>query len=110
MRRPHQLNRREALRLGFQSLGVLAVGPKLIACGGPANVPPVLVSNLSNIGPLGEPDRNGVRLPEGFTSRIVGFSGEAVLGEGSYVWHQAPDGGACYPTEDGGWIYVSNSE
>ncbi|WP_308104872.1 alkaline phosphatase PhoX [Actinocorallia sp. API 0066] len=26
-----------------------------------------------------------------------------------YVWHSAPDGGACFPDGDG-WIYVSNSE
>jgi secreted PhoX family phosphatase len=28
----------------------------------------------------------------------------------SFVWHAAPDGGATFPTGDGGWIYVSNSE
>ncbi len=27
-----------------------------------------------------------------------------------YIWHSAPDGGACFQTNDGGWIYVSNSE
>ncbi|MBL4711648.1 MAG: DUF839 domain-containing protein, partial [Gammaproteobacteria bacterium] len=27
-----------------------------------------------------------------------------------YLWHDAPDGGACFVTNDGGWIYVSNSE
>ena len=28
----------------------------------------------------------------------------------NYAWHAAPDGGSCFPTADGGWVYVSNSE
>ncbi|MFJ7999130.1 alkaline phosphatase PhoX [Streptomyces sp. NPDC096310] len=59
-------------------------------------------------GALGAANANGVRLPTGFTSRIVARSGQTVT-DTSYTWHNAPDGGACYP--DGtGWIYVSNSE
>ena len=27
-----------------------------------------------------------------------------------YTWHMAPDGGACFPMPDGGWVYASNSE
>jgi secreted PhoX family phosphatase len=27
-----------------------------------------------------------------------------------HVWHHRPDGGACFATDDGGWVYVSNSE
>ena len=50
-----------------------------------------------------------MRLPEGFTVRIVARTGQAVLPDG-YVWHGWPDGGATFATEDGGWIYVSNSE
>ena len=60
-------------------------------------------------GPLRPPDRNGVALPEGFTSRVVARSRNLVTGT-DYQWHDAPDGGACFPTDDGGWIYVSNSE
>jgi len=67
------------------------------------------MSNLVNLGPLQAADANGVRLPAGFTSRIVARSGMAPLA-GSMPWHNAPDGGACYPTGDGGWVYVSNSE
>ncbi|ROO84095.1 uncharacterized protein DUF839 [Actinocorallia herbida] len=62
-------------------------------------------------GPYGGPagaDANGVRLPAGFTSRVVARSMQAVGGTG-YVWHAAPDGGACFPDGEG-WIYVSNSE
>lgn len=55
------------------------------------------------------PDANGVRLPPGFTSRIVARSGETAA-RGGYVWHPAPDGGACYATPDNGWVYACNSE
>lgn len=66
-------------------------------------------SNIGNLGPLGEPDENGLRLPAGFTSRVVARSGMPV-GTSDYVWHNAPDGGAVFTVDDGGWIYVSNSE
>ncbi|BCL20280.1 alkaline phosphatase PhoX [Streptomyces tuirus] len=59
-------------------------------------------------GPLGSPDANGIRLPAGFTSRVIARSGQRV-GTTSYTWHNAPDGGACY-ADGTGWIYVSNSE
>ncbi|MGA5202672.1 alkaline phosphatase PhoX [Streptomyces variegatus] len=59
-------------------------------------------------GPLGAPDANGIRLPGGFTSRVIARSGQRV-GTTSYTWHNAPDGGACY-ADGTGWIYVSNSE
>jgi hypothetical protein len=58
-------------------------------------------------GPLGDPDDAGVRIPAGFTARVVATTGALV---GLYPWHPAPDGGACFPMTDGGWIYVSNSE
>lgn len=53
------------------------------------------------------PDANGIRLPEGFRSRIIAHSGQTIFG---YDWHAAPDGGATFASPDGGWIYVSNSE
>ncbi|WP_018636907.1 alkaline phosphatase PhoX [Parafrankia elaeagni] len=59
-------------------------------------------------GPLRAPDSNGVALPPGFTSRVVARSREIVPGTG-LSWHDAPDGGACFPAGNG-WIYVSNSE
>ncbi|MBQ0911695.1 MULTISPECIES: alkaline phosphatase PhoX [unclassified Streptomyces] len=59
-------------------------------------------------GALGAPDANGIRLPAGFTSRVIARSGQKVAGT-SYTWHNAPDGGACY-ADGTGWIYVSNSE
>ncbi len=60
-------------------------------------------------GPLGPPDENGVRLPEGFRSRLVARGDEVVPGTG-YRWHLASDGMASFPREDGGFVLVSNSE
>jgi secreted PhoX family phosphatase len=65
-------------------------------------------SGPSPYGPLQPADRRGLRLPPGFTSRIVARSGRPV-GTTGYVWHGAPDGGACY-ADGAGWIYVSNAE
>lgn len=71
---------------------------------------PKLVSNIAAVGPLDPADANGIRVPPGFTARIVGKTGQKVLPDKPYEWHAAPDGGATFPTVDGGWIYVSNSE
>lgn len=112
------LSRRQFLRYTLYTSGALA----LTGCdgvsapvAGPDPVPPPAgttrrVSNLPNVGPLLEPDANGVRLPAGFSSRIVAIEGEPPVAGGSYRWHLDPDAGACFPTADGGWIYVSNSE
>jgi len=62
----------------------------------------------ASIGVLQAPDANGVRLPVGFTSRIVAHAGRRIAR--GYRWHFYPDGGATFATDDGGWIYVSNSE
>ncbi|MDP9795055.1 secreted PhoX family phosphatase [Catenuloplanes nepalensis] len=59
-------------------------------------------------GALQAADANGIALPAGFTSRVVARSRQAVPGT-SYVWHDAPDGGAVIPNGSG-WIYASNSE
>lgn len=63
----------------------------------------------SPYGPLGEPDAFGLRLPAGFSARRLAVSGRSVAGTG-HRWHFAPDGGACFPATDGGWVYVSNAE
>lgn len=59
-------------------------------------------------GPLLPADGNGLELPAGFSSRVVARSGRPV-GPTGYVWHAAPDGGACFTHADG-WTYVCNSE
>jgi sugar lactone lactonase YvrE len=56
------------------------------------------------------PDANGLLLPAGVTSRVVARSGRRPAPGSPYLWHDAPDGGATFPTPDGGWVYVSNSE
>ena len=70
--------------------------------------------SLKNLGDLARPDANGIRLPAGFHSRRVAVSGSRVAlsggGTSGYRWHSAPDGGACFGTDDRGWIYVSNAE
>ncbi|NNC37929.1 MAG: DUF839 domain-containing protein [Hyphomonadaceae bacterium] len=78
----------------------------------PPTSPPVTtgISQLDDIGPLLEADPNGVRLPVGFTSRIVARSGEAPTPQSDYIWHDAPDGGAVFELANNGWVYVSNSE
>jgi secreted PhoX family phosphatase len=55
------------------------------------------------------PDANGLVLPPGFTSRVIGRTGEAVPGT-SYVWPTAPDGMGTFATPGGGWILVVNAE
>jgi hypothetical protein len=59
---------------------------------------------------LSEPDTNGIRLPPGFSSRIVARSGARPLPGSAYRWHPSPDGGECFAAPNGGWVYVSNSE
>ena len=104
---PFNNRRREFLRLGFLGIGGYICNHCLfnprfaLAASGDH------IAGLGNIGPLGKPDQNGIRLPRGFGSRIIAVSGQPVI---NYPWHAAPDGGACFSTEDGGWIYVSNSE
>ena len=59
-------------------------------------------------GPLQAADANGIQLPAGFTSKVIARSRQTVPGT-SYVWHDAPDGGAVFANGTG-WIYVSNAE
>ncbi len=96
------MKRRNFLRAAVVGAGVTAFGNTLTpsAMAAPAQNGP------SPYGALQAADANGIRLPAGFTSRVVARSGRQVAG---YTWHPAPDGGAVFA--DGiGWIYVSNSE
>ena len=102
--------RRQFLRQGFAGVGWVIAGGTLSRCsssGGETSTP--TMSNIANVGPLLDPDENGLRLPAGFSSRVIAQSSTMVEAS-SYVWHNAPDGGAVFTTGDGGWIYVSNSE
>lgn len=70
---------------------------------------PVVSIPSGPYGALRSADANGIRLPTGFTSRVIARASSKVAGT-NYTWHRAPDGGATFGTSDGGWIYVSNSE
>lgn len=107
MRQSIDEERRRLLRYGFYGMGLVAAGPLLYGC--QVRCTRQGSDGLGALGPLQAPDANGLRLPAGFSSRIVARSGQRVAGT-QYVWHAAPDGGATFPTDDGGWIYVSNSE
>jgi hypothetical protein len=67
------------------------------------------VPGVGPYGPLGPPDANGVRLPEGFTSRVIARVDQEI-GPRPYKFHGLPDGMGTYRTKDGGFILVSNSE
>ncbi|WP_342376176.1 PhoX family protein [Myxococcus stipitatus] len=101
-----RLDRRDFLRLSALGGGTLALGPAFwqAAYAAPAEPGPGPYGAIS-----GSADANGLRLPAGFSSRVIARSGRAVAGT-SYTWHSAPDGGACFPMNGGGWAYVSNSE
>lgn len=62
-----------------------------------------------NIGPLKAADANGVRVAEGFSTRVVAIAGQAPA-SGATPWHIFNDGGGVVPRPNGGWIYCSNSE
>ncbi len=132
--RPHDPVRRRLLLQSLSGAGLLVTGSLLAGCsdsgdvdlggsggttsgnGGGTVRPPMPDGGddtgtvISRLGALGEPDDNGLRLPEGFVSRVVARSGQAPVTGGSYRWHTFPDGGATYSMPDGGWVYVSNSE
>lgn len=106
-----QYNRRNFLRMGLTGAGLFAAGGLLRHQSAMASeADGGAFYSLNNIGDLLAPDENGVMLPPGFKSRIVARSGEAPAGLPGYTWHPAPDGGATFASDDGGWIYVSNSE
>ena len=118
--------RRDLLRRSFIKLGLLTSASSMVRCScdsrtaspGPEPrfprwTPPSIEapgrSNLPNLGPLQPPDELGLRLPRGFRARIVARSGERAANS-EYEWHDAPDGGATFLANDGGYVYVSNSE
>lgn len=138
--------RRELLRNLLFTAGASSLPLWITGCGGSsksslAGAPPVtapdpdpgggsapdlpeapLTGRFADIGPLGEADANGVRTPEGFSTRVVAINGELPQaggmsvdtpltgGVGNRPWHIFPDGAGVVARDNGGWIYVSNSE
>jgi hypothetical protein len=98
------VDRRTLLRTGLVGAGTAAFAGALWHNAFAAAAQP----GPSPYGELLPADPNGIHLPAGFTSRVVARSRQFVPGT-SLLWHDAPDGGACFP-DGAGWIYVSNSE
>jgi uncharacterized protein len=63
-------------------------------------------SNLDNK----SKSETSILLPEGLKIRVIARSGETSCQNSDHKWHSAPDGGGCFKSSDGGWIYASNSE
>ncbi|MGY6217219.1 alkaline phosphatase PhoX [Methylolobus aquaticus] len=97
------MNRRTAIKLGAATALSFSFGFWREALA----VPVVLGEGV--YGPLGPADRFGVRLPAGFSARLIGFTGDWVPGT-NFEWVGEPDGAATFAMADGGWIYVANSE
>ena len=70
---------------------------------------PNLSNTLHEVSVENDPDTRMV-IPRGFSVKEIARTGRPVHPGSSYLWHSRPDGGATFNTEDGGWIYVSNSE
>ena len=93
--------------LGWRARDDGATPPTTIAG---TTLPPTSRTTLPvDYGDLGPPDALGIQLPKGFSARRLATTGAEVEGTG-HTWHDAPDGGACFPAPTGGWVYVSNSE
>lgn len=98
------VSRRSFLTRATLGGATLALATVLRPTGAMAN--PVVGSGP--YGPLEAPNL-GLRLPAGFSARVVALHQQPV-GDTDFSWHVFPDGGATFATDDGGWIYVSNSE
>lgn len=110
--RRNALARRDFLKKSFLSIGFVMGGGHLVACSDETSAPPLVpptTSNLGSLGPLQAPDANGLRLPAGFTSRVLATSTMPVGPDGS-PWIDFPDGAATFPARDGGFYYAVNSE
>jgi secreted PhoX family phosphatase len=109
MHTQEKLTRRSLVVRGSAGIAALALGPTLLSMSRP-----LLAKTLAQLGPLQVPDSNGIRLPPGFSSRMIAAAGAVVRKSDNantgYLWHSYPDGGATFDAGDGGWIYVSNSE
>lgn len=129
----HRNDRRAFLQQMFWTAGAVSTPAWLAACGssggiqgegtgGGGDLPggrmlPITPGPLYDIGALVDAGVDQARIPEGFrlrrvaahlTNPVTGLFDP--LGLSGYVWHQAPDGGAVFPAQDGGWVYVCNSE
>ena len=100
-----RFSRRSFLASGALAAGAAAFSPGMLrdALAAPAMAGP------GPYGPLQPPDANALMLPAGFSSRRIARRLEPVPGT-AYSFPIFPDGQATYPTLEGGWILVTNSE
>ncbi len=93
------------MKTGLVAAGAVAFGPSFYE---EAFAAPAVRGRRPYGNPLA-PDANGLRLPKGFSSRVLARSGQPVPGT-AYVWPIFPDGQSTFRTRDGGWILCTNSE
>jgi len=116
--------RRQLLQKSLVASGVLAIGAGLwnslagssslraanasAVSGRKSNIPN-LAGTLHEITVDNDPSTR-MLVPRGFSVREVARTGRPAFPGSSYLWHGEPDGGAVFPMDDGGWVYVSNAE
>ncbi|MGB5259542.1 MAG: alkaline phosphatase PhoX [Gammaproteobacteria bacterium] len=66
------------------------------------------LSTASPYGSLLPADDHGIRLPRGFSARLLALSGKPVAAT-DYVWPYAPDGAGVFAAPNG-WVLVCNAE
>ena len=99
------LSRRDFIRTGTVAAGTLGFNPAFLRGAFARQAKP----GPSPYGELQPPDANGLRLPKGFTSRLLG-RGNTPLLPTTYTLPPFPDGTAVYAQPDGGWVMAVNSE
>jgi hypothetical protein len=123
-----EVGRRTVLRSLFLGLGAASLPSWILqhavaraqAAGGPELEIPLGPLGAQDFGPLVQTvvgdNLPGVNhqlyAPAGFSVRVVMRAGvnPVTLGTTGTLGHVNPDGGAVFPSSDGGWVYVSNSE
>jgi uncharacterized protein len=99
------LSRRDFIRTGAIAAGTISFNPAFLRGAFARQAAP----GPSPYGELGPADANGIRLPQGFTSRLIGQGNLPVTGT-AFPMPVFPDGAATYAQADGGWILAVNSE
>ena len=100
------LTRRRLIQSGLTTAAAVSFGP---AFWRDAFAAPPVATESGPYSPLLAPDINGLRLPPGFSSRVIAQSNLPVAATG-YVSRSSPDGAATFPLPDGGSILAVNSE